>query len=647
MVAKTYAQREKENKARMARLNGGNQGYGRKGRQESTKPVAVPYNFVRLPNQVIPAEFWKLDPSKNVTDLYKQHVLTNGKNSGYIDIDILTQTPLFIGGNVVKNKENGEEYQEFFGGNDNPIIPGSSLKSMVKQILKIVTASGFKAYNSESGVGDFENRRLFYREVGNIKSDYHKRMVHSERNGGKWTSKPLASAGFIIKTVNNEFYVVNANFKTLKFADFPNLKSKDEKVGIEWTDDYVDIHTGFMKSKSSLVRILKPTSFFKGRIELPKEVIENYGYDYIYNRYPVNKEAINLLDVDKNCVGKKGEAAKKYTGCSDVTYVVPCFYKVQNGKVQHFGHGRFYRIPYDRSIGNHLPEELEDQNRIVDLTESILGRSRDWAGRVSFSEAHLCNKPEWCECGKPQPLMAPKPTSYQFYLQQDIKNSNSGLNHWNTPGVQIRGYKLYWHQPIDKAKSWKNPSSTDGDKLSKYIQPIDSGMNFKSRIYFNNLSDIELGALLLTLNLDQLDAEADDKKSISYKLGKGKSIGLGSIKLNSSLHILDREKRYNTLFDNNTWQLGETDISKDTFINAFLKYRNDSLGGKLSDHKKMLKDLLTMMNWNLAKGTHEIPISKWEEAMTMMSVDNDDYKRFRNRVKLGTPKEFIDAWSKK
>lgn len=639
-MAKTQAQMRKEYEMRKQRGNGSTSNRNHSNQQNFTKPVAVPYNFVSLPKQVIPAEFFELDSytPEELKKRYKEHVIQNGKNTGYIDIDILTKTPLFIGGNVIK--KNGEEYQEFFGGNDNPIIPGSSLKSMIKQILKIVTASGFKAYNSESGVGDFEDRRLFYREVGNIKSDYHKRMVHSERDGGKWTSKPLASAGFIIKTVNNEFYVVNANFKTLKFADFPNLKSKDEKVGIEWADDYVDIHTGFMKSKSSLVRILKPTSFFKGRIELPKEVIENYGYDYIYNRYPVNKEAINLLDVDKNCVGKKGEAAKKYTGCSDVTYVVPCFYKVKNGKVQHFGHGRFYRIPYEKSIADHLPTALKQQKDVVDLTESILGHSRDWAGRVSFSEAHLYNNPKWCECSKPQPLMGPKPTSYQFYLQQDIRNSNSGLNHWNTPGVKIRGYKLYWHQPIDKARSWKNSSNTDGDKLSKYIQPIDSGMNFKSRIYFNNLSDIELGALLLTLNLDQLDTAVDKKKSISYKLGKGKSIGLGSIELNSSLYILDRDKRYNTLFDNNTWQLGEIDISKDTFINAFLKYRNDILGDD-----ETLEELVTMMDWNIANGPSAIP--KWKEAMTMMSVDNDDYKRFRNRVKLGTPSEFIKAWSKK
>ncbi|MBS5378602.1 MAG: TIGR03986 family CRISPR-associated RAMP protein, partial [Veillonella sp.] len=147
-MAKTQAQRAKEFHDRKVKNEDRKQNNIHKGPQQSTKPVAVPYNFVSLPKQVIPAEFWKSDFGKDVTDLYKQHVLTNGKNSGYIDIDILTQTPLFIGGNVVT--KNGEEYQEFFGGNDNPIIPGSSIKSMIKQVLKIVTASGFKAYSSES-----------------------------------------------------------------------------------------------------------------------------------------------------------------------------------------------------------------------------------------------------------------------------------------------------------------------------------------------------------------------------------------------------------------------------------------------------------------------------------------------------------------
>lgn len=642
MVAKTYAQREKENKARMAKLNGRNQSHSSKGRQESTKPVAVPYNFVSLPKQVIPAEFWKSDSSKDIKDLYKQHVLTNGKNSGYIDIDILTQTPLFIGGNVVT--KNGEEYQEFFGGNDNPIIPGSSLKSMIKQVLKIVTASGFKAYNSESGVGDFENRRLFYREVGKRSSEYRKIMV--KETTGKKRSETKAQAGFLIKTNNHKFYIINAKFDIFDYDDFPYLKSKRNRAGVDWKTSYVNIHTGYMSTKQSFVRIFKPNDFSINQVKISDKTIENYEYDYKYNRVVANKNAIDLLEIGKKCVGKTGDAAQKFTGCSDVTYVVPCFYIAKDGEVQHFGHGRFYRIPYDKSIGDHLPTALKLQKDVVDLTESILGRSRDWAGRVSFSEAHLCNEPKWCECSKPQPLMGPKPTSYQFYLNQTSKADI--CENWNNDKATIRGYKLYWHQSTKKANFWKNPSVKEGDKLSKYIQPIDSGMTFQSRIYFNNLSDIELGALLLTLNLDRLepDTVADEKKSISYKLGKGKSIGLGSIKINSSLYILNRDKRYNTLFDNNVWQLGETDVSKDTFINAFLKYRDDILGENLSDYNEMRKELLTMMDWNIANG--EKPVIRWDEAMTMMLVGMaDPYKRYINRVKLGTPKEFIDAWSKK
>lgn len=645
-MAKTQAEKKKESQARMAKNNGGNQSYGSKARQDSTKLVSVPYNFVSLPEQVIPAEFFEPDSGKDVKDLYKQHVLTNGKNSGYIDINILTQTPLFIGGNVVT--KNGEEYQEFFGGNDNPIIPGSSLKSMIKQILKIVTASGFKAYNSESGVGDFEDRRLFYREVGKLSSEYRKRMV--KETTGKKRSETKAQAGFLIKTNNHKFYIINAKFDVLDYDEFPYLKSKRSRAGVDWEAGYVNIHTGSMSTKKSFVRIFKPNDFSVNQAKISDKIIENYEYDYKYNRVVANKNAIDLLETKKKCMGKIGDAAQKFTGRSDVTYVVPCFYIAKDGEVQNFGHGRFYRIPYDKSIGDHLPTALKLQKNVVDLTESILGRSRDWAGRVSFSEAHLCNEPKWCECSKPQPLMGPKPTSYQFYLQQDTKNPNSRLNHWDSPNASIRGYKLYWHQPISKANSWKNPSNREGDKLSKYIQPIDSGITFKSRIYFDNLSDIELGALLLTLNLDRLELNtvSNEKKSISYKLGKGKSIGLGSIKLNSSLHILDRDKRYYILFDNDAWLLGEIEISKDTFINAFLKYRDDILGENLLDHNEMLEELVTMMDWNIANGTNEVSTSKWTEAVTMMPVGKaDPYQRFIKRVKLGTPSEFLKAWSKK
>ena len=77
-----------------------------------------------------------------------------------------------------------------------------------------------------------------------------------------------------------------------------------------------------------------------------------------------------------------------------------------------------------------------------------------------------------------------------------------------------------------------------------------------------------------------------------------------------------------------------------------MKYRDNILGGNLSDYNEMRKELLTMMDWNIANG--EKPVIRWDEAMTMMPVGRaDPYERYIKRVKLGTPTEFIKAWSKK
>ena len=44
-----------------------------------------------------------------------------------------------------------------------------------------------------------------------------------------------------------------------------------------------------------------------------------------------------------------------------------------------------------------------------------------------------------------KPLLEPKPTSYQLYLNQE-GTTEEKKNNWNTQGVFIRGYKMYWHQ---------------------------------------------------------------------------------------------------------------------------------------------------------------------------------------------------------
>ena len=43
------------------------------------------------------------------------------------------------------------------------------------------------------------------------------------------------------------------------------------------------------------------------------------------------------------------------------------FYRKKSNVVEHFGHGRFYRIAYNLNIKDHLPESLKRQSHIVGL----------------------------------------------------------------------------------------------------------------------------------------------------------------------------------------------------------------------------------------------------------------------------------------
>ena len=659
-MAKTMADRAKASRARLEKVNGqeyveqqsknnsrkkssphnhskpnNNQTSGNRGRTNKypTKPASAAYNFVRLPEQIIPAEFYNghfEGVTKDVLSAYRNHVTQAGIHTGYIDLKITTETPLFIGG---PSKQNEETPLEFYGGQDNPIIPGTSLKGMVKQIFKIVTASSFRPYQRGTGLGDFEDRYLYFRDIAStirpLKDYYEARMVGKELNSrGEEKAATKATPGFIIQTLNNDYFVIPSTCKKRSYSSDCEMQHKKNRASIDWTDQYVNTHTGRMDSKMSYMRITRPGNFEGKRIPILQECIDSYKDDK-------NRGTLNLLDKK---VGKSGDAAKNYTRCNDVKFVVPCFFTEKDGVVVHFGHGRFYRIAYDLKISDHLPSTLEQYNNGVDLCDSVFGHGDNWAGRLCFTDGHVIGPVRMCQSEYPHPLMGPNPTSFQLYLEQQDVDDYDRYNHWGHKGASLRGYKMYWHQPLAKAKAWTRTMEEKAIKGTRKIRPVDIGVTFISRIHFNCLSDVELGALLMTLNLDQYSG---GNRRIYYKLGMGKSIGFGSIKLEPKVTLFDGQERYTNLFAGDTWNAGSITPINDEFIQSFTQYRDDMLGSRLSSYKDMLNDLYMMMDWNIANGPS--PAKKWNEATKMMLMTD---KRLRYRTKLDMPKSFIEKWSK-
>lgn len=621
------------------RSGGYNNSYGNSGARSNgnskypSTPASASYNFVRLPSHVIPAEFYDGNfegVTKDVMDAYRDHVTQMGTHTGYIDLTITTETPLFIGG---PSKQEDTTPLEFYGGQNNPTIPGSSLKGMVKEIFKIVTASSFRPYQRGTGLGDFEDRYLYFRDIASaikpLKEYYASRMMNPIKNGAG-LSTPKATPGFIIQTANNEYYAVPSVAKKIYYEAEKELVAKQRTPSIDWTHTYVNVHVGAMRSKRTFMRITKPCNFDK-RIPIPQSCIESYADDK-------NRGTLDLLDKK---TGKSGEAAKEYTHSTDVKFVVPCYFTEKDGVVEHFGHGRYYRIAYDLKISDHLPNSLERHNNGVDLCDSVFGYGDNWAGRVSFSDAHVQGTLKMCPSDYPHPLMGPNPTSFQLYLNQDVDDHNT-YNHWGHEHASLRGYKMYWHQPLEKAKNWTRTVEEKEIKGTRKIRPVDRGVTFTSRIHFERLSDVELGALLMSLNLDKYSG---GQRRTYYKLGMGKSIGFGSIKLNTEVTIFENNSRYAALFENDAWNTGKSTTKSEEYVKAFTTYRDDVLGADKPAYNAMLDDLYMMMDWNIANGPNAA--KKWTDGISMMTIKNNKMdERIKYRSKLDMPKSFIEKWSK-
>ncbi|MBE9227480.1 TIGR03986 family CRISPR-associated RAMP protein [Phormidium sp. LEGE 05292] len=328
-----------------------------------------------------------------------------------------------------------------------------------------------------------------------------------------------------------------------------------------------------------------------------------------------------------------------------------------------FGQSPYFRIPYSpqgngqastaRDFIPHFLKDSKDKPAIIDIAEAIFGFVRrdkqpkkidqSRAGRVFISDGIL--KPNQEEKVQesldreliPILLSSPKPTTFQHYLVQ-TSDKKLELKHYaseppikteeeETPGkTVIRGHKLYWHKPC------RIEVPENSDTQISLVKPIDPEIEFTFKVYFENLSNVELGALLWVLV-----RAAQPEYYLS--LGMGKPFGMGAVKVKiDKLWLGDRSQRYNTLFtDNNQWEYGEgtnTESEREQCIKAFEDYvlekihENDHPEGRKAtslDELPRIKMLLAMLQSDGLKNSGDAEY---------MSIEPNEYK---DRRVLPTP----------
>jgi len=572
------------------------------------RKAKAPYNFVPLNEKVVPA------PEICDFDLFNKD-----RYSGYFDITLTNLYPLYIrdAKRTTEINKESREISRFFSVGGEPRIPGSSLRGLIRSYLEIFSFSKFTSFNDDQlYFRDFTRKPLqkVYSDYGLVTRDGEK-LQYNMKCGFLYKD----GFDYYIKDCGNPKKVLIENAEKL-------IRSSDQKLDkkrwgfyklkrVESTENSVTSSSSSnakFEEDSNFIRTIVVTGGFNKKkywlinepvinekiIKIDSKDIFDYKNDKLRNLGKFDKWVPNLLEISKS-------------------EKVPVFYiewKDSNNENRiSFGHTGMFRLPYKLRIGDHVPAILKDEN-INDFAENIFGDNQKIAGRIYFEDSFLVESKEDAfedehEC---KTLLGPKPTSFQLYLVQSNCEQNQ-LNHYNSNKATIRGYKQYWH----KNSNWRISSDDEyNENITTRIKPIKGGKSFKGKIRFENLTKQELGALVFTLNLPE---------GSGYKLGMGKSLGLGSILISSNLFIYNRKKRYSEIMEGFT--KGKNNLDKEAFVKSFEDYILDKLG--LSKKYKSIKE-----------------IDRIKEFLVMLNVfnsrkrENLDYMGFiRERLVLPKPSE--------
>jgi CRISPR-associated protein (TIGR03986 family) len=586
------------------------------------RKAIAPYNFIELPEKVVTVSPESL-PKENC-----YYSPQENRYTGKIECTLTTESPLYIRcGLTTEEFECGVEAKDlpdFFYTNPlekatKPVIPGTSLKGMLRNFVEIVSFSKIERVSN--------NQRLFFRAVAaNPAQDSlgkaYKQYINPKNIKAGYLKKD--SEGWYIQPAK---IIVGKTFALVKEKHL-NLKNLKRFNDDEYHPQYISVSYETLDNTSDRTRLFALNVDLPGKYHNQGVLVTSGNMKQGNDPSPRRNHCIvfeenstsSRLRLDDKAIEHYRNALTDFQkkspfdnnwGMLNENCSVLFYYPPENGnKVGFFGQSPNFRIPYSprgdghaTTVEDFIPRDLNNTS-IIDLADAIFGwvkkdkelpeDMRQRASRVFITDAqYKCHQNGLWYKGNPDdtvtpPILSePKPTCFQHYLVQpdNTKADKSKLKHYaSQPESEtvIRGHKLYWHKGSNP--DIQNPNPNAHDTQTTQIKPINKGVSFEFIIYFENLSNVELGALLWVLSLSSNKSETlgtgKPGEKYCFSLGMGKPLGMGAVKISYKLHLSDRTSRYRYLFHNSKWKTGEeinTEIAKQesSCVKAFTDFMLD------------------------------------------------------------------------
>lgn len=423
---------------------------------------------------------------------------TDGELTGKIRVSLIVKTPLSIPDTEgVTTDEIDHKTYPFFRVADKPVIPGSQLRGMLRSAYETLSNSCFSVNNNNiltarhanpgnPGLIQFKNGtwHLFEartsKDNGQTISDSTSvRRTWYSLDGRQLKTKIFRSTGIEIECTNIEKAVENyhENIQIYK-ADKSSFQRHEAKLTYGIRQDGK----------------LYPVYY---------EIVEFNGSNYVYlspaqmGRYVFDNRLDDLLGTHASCAKQQGESLCK--ACS-------------------------------------LFGMISSEGK------------RSYASKLRFSDAQI----ESFESMGPvmlKELASPKPTAVEFYTRKPdgslywtydykitsykrvelVRDKNGRMKTQTIPQkekcvIVIRGRKYYLHNPHLMPSVY---TATEKTKRNTTVELCKPESRFTFDIFFEKITEQQLRELLWTITI----GENDENGVQMHKLGHGKPLGLGSVKL--------------------------------------------------------------------------------------------------------------------
>lgn len=658
----------------------------------------APYNFVQLPDRVVAAELPLLEGDRYHLE----------RKIGKFECTLTTESPLYIRCGLTNDEfklgKEAKDLPDFFYTNlnaktENPVLPGSSLRGMLRTLIEIVS---FGKIERVSG-----NQRLFFRAVAadpkkdSLAAEYQQYVLPKNIQAGYLQKDSHGCQGWSIQPATKIkeatfAWVRESDISLPDFKKFNNTEYQPQYIDISYETVSIDHNDRAKRLFASNVNLPNTYPNNKGKLVTSGNMKQGYESSPRCNHSIVfaKDESVPSFKIDHTAIEhyrngltdfQKKSPFDKDWGVLQEKEDHPVFYYQEKNSniVGFFGQSPNFRIPYSPQGNGHattvldfIPEDLRTLASI-DIADAIFGWvkqesesqklpanfDKQRAGRVFFTDAshHSNQNGIWYEDNPvtPQILSEPKSSNFPHYLVQ-INADKSQLKHYASEPVKktvIRGHKLYWHKgsnpdltPPRQKKVIGVPQKVS-DTQTTQINPIKKGVTFKFNIHFENLSEVELGALLWVLSLSSNKSQelgtGKQGEKYCFSLGMGKPLGMGAVKIDYELHLSDRTSRYSNLFDGTKWKTGEedqsqTDTKEQECVKAFEKYVLDGISER--DYPK---------ERNREQLQHLKQLPRIEMLLAMLRCDKDkipdeeqtrymELEEFKQRKVLPTPLDVMN-----